>query len=287
MQITLKEVGFSYHVGTPLENNVLSNITLTMGHNRIFAVVGRTGSGKSTFVQLLNGLLQPTNGTVDIGEFRMTTDRKRAQVLYDKVGIVFQFPEHQLFEDTVLKDISFGPRNLGWSVEKVRSTSLEALHRVGLDESFCNRSPFELSGGEKRRVAIASVLAMNPEVLILDEPTVGLDSEGKEQLMVLFRSWQQEQGSTIVMVTHDMETVAEYADEVIIFEHGQVQKHTTPLQLFTEYQDELKDMGLKLPKAIQFVEAIKVKLNAELQLESVNKEWILSYIADFFQRKEL
>ncbi|WP_091019263.1 MULTISPECIES: energy-coupling factor transporter ATPase [Paenibacillus] len=287
MQITLKEVDFSYHVGTPLENNVLSNITLTMGDNRIFAVVGKTGSGKSTFVQLLNGLLQPTNGTVDIGNFRMTTDRKKTHVLYDKVGIVFQFPEHQLFEDTVLKDISFGPKNLGWSAEKVRSTCLDALQMVGLDESFCNRSPFELSGGEKRRVAIASVLAMNPEVLILDEPTVGLDSEGKEQLMELFCSWQQEQGSTIIMVTHDMETVAEYAEEVIIFERGQVQRHTTPLQLFTEYQDELKNMGLKLPKALQLVEAINVKLNVELQLESVKKEWILSYIADFFQRKEL
>ncbi|MBU5354498.1 energy-coupling factor transporter ATPase [Paenibacillus silvae] len=287
MQITLKEVGYSYHVGTPLENSVLNDITLIMGYNRIFAVVGRTGSGKSTFIQLLNGLLQPTSGTVDIGSFRMTNNRKRAQVLYDKVGIVFQFPEHQLFEETVFKDISFGPRNLGWPNEKVQSTCLKALHMVGLDESFSNRSPFELSGGEKRRVAIASVLAMNPEVLILDEPTVGLDTEGKEQLMAVVRSWQQEQGSTVIMVTHDMETVAEYADEVIIFEHGQVKRHTTPLHLFTEYQDELKEKGLKLPKAIQLVKAINEKLNIELQLESVKKERILTYIADYFQRKEL
>lgn len=276
-----------YHSGTPLQNNVLDNITLTMGSNRIIAVVGRTGSGKSTFVQLINGLLQPTAGTVEIGSIRITNGKKRAQVLYDKVGIVFQLPEHQLFEDTVLKDVSFGPKNLGWPAEKVRSKCLEALSKVGLNESFCERSPFELSGGEKRRVAIASVLAMDPEVLILDEPTVGLDSEGKEQLMELFRSWQQEKERTIIMVTHDMEIVAEYADEVVVFERGQVQTKTDPLTLFSEYRNELNDMGLKLPQALQLVEALNAKLNTSLELKSTKKEWILKYIADCFQRKEL
>lgn len=276
-----------YHSGTPLQNNVLDNITLTMGSNRIIAVVGRTGSGKSTFVQLINGLLQPTAGTVEIGSIRITNGKKRAQVLYDKVGIVFQLPEHQLFEDTVLKDVSFGPKNLGWPAEKVRSKCLEALSKVGLNESFYERSPFELSGGEKRRVAIASVLAMDPEVLILDEPTVGLDSEGKEQLMELFRSWQQEKERTIIMVTHDMEIVAEYADEVVVFERGQVQTKTDPLTLFSEYRNELNDMGLKLPQALQLVEALNAKLNTSLELKSTKKEWILKYIADCFQRKEL
>lgn len=276
-----------YHSGTPLQNNVLDNITLTMGSNRIIAVVGRTGSGKSTFVQLINGLLQPTAGTVEIGSIRITNGKKRAQVLYDKVGIVFQLPEHQLFEDTVLKDVSFGPKNLGWPAEKIRSKCLEALSKVGLNESFCERSPFELSGGEKRRVAIASVLAMDPEVLILDEPTVGLDSEGKEQLMELFRSWQQEKERTIIMVTHDMEIVAEYADEVVVFERGQVQTKTDPLTLFSEYRNELNDMGLKLPQALQLVEALNAKLNTTLELKSTKKEWILKYIADCFQRKEL
>jgi energy-coupling factor transport system ATP-binding protein len=287
MQITLREVSFMYHSGTPLQNNVLDNITLTMGSNRIIAVVGRTGSGKSTFVQLINGLLQPTAGTVEIGSIRITNGKKRAQVLYDKVGIVFQLPEHQLFEDTVLKDVSFGPKNLGWPAEKIRSKCLEALSKVGLNESFCERSPFELSGGEKRRVAIASVLAMDPEVLILDEPTVGLDSEGKEQLMELFRSWQQEKERTIIMVTHDMEIVAEYADEVVVFERGQVQTKTDPLTLFSEYRNELNDMGLKLPQALQLVEALNAKLNTTLELKSTKKEWILKYIADCFQRKEL
>lgn len=286
MEITLKEVSFSYNAGTPLQNDVLEEITLALGSNKTIAVVGRTGSGKSTFVQLLNGLLQPTRGSIDLGDIQIVHNSKKLPILYDKVGMVFQFPEHQLFEDTVIKDISFGPRNLGWTAEVIRSKSLEAMKLVGLDESFCDRSPFELSGGEKRRVAIAGVLTMDPTILILDEPTVGLDSEGKHSLMSLFHAWQKEKERTVIIVTHDMDIVAEYADEVIVFERGEIHLKTEPLTLFTQYRSELNAMGLKLPMALQLVEALNTRWSKSIELKSVKKELIIQQIADRFLRRE-
>ncbi|MEX1028460.1 MAG: ATP-binding cassette domain-containing protein [Paenibacillaceae bacterium] len=287
MEITLKDVFFSYNPGTPLQNDVLRGITLTLGSNKMIAVVGRTGSGKSTFVQHLNGLLQPTLGTIHVGETRITHDCKKTPILHDRVGIVFQFPEHQLFEDTVLKDISFGPRNLGWSAELIRSKSLEAMGLVGLEESFCDRSPFELSGGEKRRAAIAGVLVMDPTVLILDEPTVGLDSSGKNSMMKLFHDWQKEKKRTVIMVTHDMEILAEYAEEIIVFEGGKVKLVTEPLTLFTEYRSELNSLGLKLPLAHQLVEKLNTKLSKPIELKSVKKGLVFQQIADYFIRRDL
>ncbi|GAA0137172.1 energy-coupling factor ABC transporter ATP-binding protein [Paenibacillus sp. YSY-4.3] len=282
MEITLRDVFFSYNAGTPLENEVLRELNLTLEANKITAVVGRTGSGKSTFVQHLNGLLYPTRGNIRVGDATIRSDSKRKPVLFDKVGIVFQMPEHQLFEDTVLKDISFGPNHLGWPQELIRTKALEALRLVGLDESFGDRSPFELSGGEKRRAAIAGVLVMEPSVLILDEPTVGLDAEGKQSLMELFLSWRKEKQRTLVIVTHDMDLLAEYTEEVIVFESGTVKMKTDPQTLFTHYRQEIEALGLKLPMALALVEQLNAKLDTPIRVESVKKEAILAQLADHF-----
>ncbi|WHX47072.1 ATP-binding cassette domain-containing protein [Paenibacillus woosongensis] len=282
MEITLNDVFYSYNAGTPLENEVLRGLNLKLDSNKITAVVGRTGSGKSTFVQHLNGLLYPTRGSIHVGDTIIRSGSKRKPVLFDKVGIVFQMPEHQLFEETVLKDISFGPNQLGWPQDLIRAKALEALRLVGLDESFGDRSPFELSGGEKRRAAIAGVLVMEPSVLILDEPTVGLDTEGKQSLMELFLSWRKEKQRTLVIVTHDMDLLAEYAEDVIVFESGKVKLKTDPLTLFTYYRQEIESLGLKLPLALSLVEQLNAKLYTPITVESVKKEAILAQLADHF-----
>lgn len=282
MEITLNDVFYSYNAGTPLENEVLRGLNLKLDSNKITAVVGRTGSGKSTFVQHLNGLLYPTRGSIHVGDTIIRSGSKRKPVLFDKVGIVFQMPEHQLFEETVLKDISFGPNQLGWPQDLIRAKALEALRLVGLDESFGDRSPFELSGGEKRRAAIAGVLVMEPSVLILDEPTVGLDTEGKQSLMELFLSWRKEKQRTLVIVTHDMDLLAEYAEDVIVFESGKVKLKTDPLTLFTYYRQEIESLGLKLPLALSLVEQLNAKLYTPITVESVKKEAILAQLAEHF-----
>lgn len=282
MEITLNDVFYSYNAGTPLENEVLRGLNLKLDSNKITAVVGRTGSGKSTFVQHLNGLLYPTRGSIHVGDTIIRSGSKRKPVLFDKVGIVFQLPEHQLFEETVLKDVSFGPNQLGWPQDLIRAKALEALRLVGLDESFGDRSPFELSGGEKRRAAIAGVLVMEPSVLILDEPTVGLDTEGKQSLMELFLSWRKEKQRTLVIVTHDMDLLAEYAEDVIVFESGKVKLKTDPLTLFTYYRQEIEALGLKLPLALSLVEQLNAKLYTPIMVESVKKEAILAQLADHF-----
>lgn len=282
MEITLRDVFFSYNAGTPLQNEVLRGLNLTLESHKIIAVVGRTGSGKSTFVQHLNGLLHPTRGSIDVGEVRITHDSKTKPVLFDKVGIVFQMPEHQLFEDTVLKDISFGPKNLGWSPELIRSKALEAIKLVGLDESYCDRSPFELSGGEKRRAAIAGVLVMEPSVLILDEPTVGLDAEGKHALMMLFLDWHRVKQRTLIVVTHDMDLLAEYAEEVIVFESGKVKLQTDPLTLFTKHRLEIEALGLKIPLALELLEKLNARLGTPIPVRSVKKEALQTLLAEYF-----
>lgn len=282
MEITLRNVFFAYNEGTPLQNEVLRDINLTLESNKIIAVVGRTGSGKSTFVQHLNGLLHPTGGSIDVGDIRIAHDGKRKPLLFDKVGMVFQMPEHQLFEDTVLKDISFGPKNLGWSAEFIHSKALQAMQMVGLDETYCDRSPFELSGGEKRRAAIAGVLVMEPSVLILDEPTVGLDAAGQQALMKIIQRWHKEHQCTVILVTHDMDLMAEYAEEVIVFESGKVKLKTDPLTLFTEHRREIEALGLKPPIALELIERLNARLSTPIPVNSIRQQAIQAQIADYF-----
>ncbi|OJG68297.1 cobalt import ATP-binding protein CbiO 2 [Enterococcus moraviensis] len=224
------------------------------------AIVGHTGSGKSTLLQHLNALVKPTKGTVTIGDRTIVpeTNNKNLKPIRKKVGIVFQFPEAQLFEETVAKDIAFGPKNFGVSTEDAEKLAAEMLDLVGLDGSYLERSPFELSGGQMRRVAIAGVLAMEPEVLVLDEPTAGLDPQGRKEMMEMFQRLHEVRGMTIVLVTHLMDDVANYADHVIVLEQGQIVKSGTPQDVFHDLE-WLKEKQLGVPTAASFAEKLIAK----------------------------
>jgi energy-coupling factor transport system ATP-binding protein len=287
MDIILKNVSYTYHPRSPFERKVLHEIDLTLKQGKWIAIVGRTGSGKSTMVQHMNGLIKPTSGSIQIGEVKITSDRKKHPPLYRKVGMVFQYAEHQLFEETVAKDIAYGPRNLEWPEELIQKRVKTAMQQVGLDVSLRERSPFELSGGQKRRVAIAGVLAMQPEVLILDEPTAGLDPAGTEKIMHFIEEWQKEEQRTVIVITHQMDHVAEYADEVVVLAEGKVQWHTDPLKLFTSYQKELEGMGLGIPESMQLVAELNNKLDSPIQLQSIKKRDIFKQIAEHFKRRDV
>lgn len=260
MDIRFEQVGFTYQPNSPFETRALFDIDLEVKEGSYTALVGHTGSGKSTLLQHLNALLKPTEGLVKIGERTITpeTDNKNLKPIRKKVGIVFQFPEAQLFEETVAKDIAFGPKNFGVSEEEGRKLAARYLELVGLDESYLERSPFELSGGQMRRVAIAGVLAMEPEVLVLDEPTAGLDPQGRKEMMDMFWRLHKEQQMTIVLVTHLMDDVANFADYVYVLEKGRVVKHGTPQSVFEDVRwVEEKQIGV--PTATAFAEKLVQK----------------------------
>ncbi|MCB5951647.1 energy-coupling factor ABC transporter ATP-binding protein [Enterococcus sp. BWT-B8] len=260
MDIRFEQVDFTYQPNTPFEQHALFDINLTIKDGSYSAIVGHTGSGKSTLLQHLNALVKPTKGTVTIGDRVITpeTDNKNLKPIRKKVGIVFQFPEAQLFEETVAKDIAFGPQNFGASEEEGRKLAEEMLGLVGMDESYLDRSPFELSGGQMRRVAIAGVLAMEPEVLVLDEPTAGLDPQGRKEMMEMFQHLHENRGMTIVLVTHLMDDVANYADQVFVMEKGQVIKTGKPSDVFQDTQ-WLKKKQLGVPTAAVFAEKLSEK----------------------------
>ncbi|MBL1224920.1 energy-coupling factor ABC transporter ATP-binding protein [Enterococcus sp. BWR-S5] len=257
MDIRFEQVDFTYQPNTPFEQRALFDIDLLIKDGSYSAIVGHTGSGKSTLLQHLNALVKPTKGTVTIGDRVITpeTDNKNLKPLRKKVGIVFQFPEAQLFEETVAKDIAFGPQNFGASEEEGRKLAEEMLKLVGLDESYLERSPFELSGGQMRRVAIAGVLAMEPEVLVLDEPTAGLDPQGRKEMMEMFWKLHKEKGMTIVLVTHLMDDVANYANQVFVLEKGRIVKTGKPGDVFQDTQ-WLKEKQLGVPTAAEFAERL-------------------------------
>ena len=217
--IIFENVSHVYNQGTPFATHALKDVTVSIPDNQITAVIGHTGSGKSTFIQHLNALVRPTQGSLYLFGEKFTADSKHESLkwLRKKVGVVFQFPESQLFEETVLKDVMFGPMNFGLTEEEAKAVALEKLQLVGLPESVYERSPFELSGGQMRRVAIAGVLAQKPEVLVLDEPTAGLDPYGHHQMMDMFMHLQKQEQLTVIMVSHQMDDVAEYADHIIVF----------------------------------------------------------------------
>ena len=260
MDIRFNEVNFAYQANTPFETRALYDVNFAIPSGKYTAIIGHTGSGKSTILQHLNALLKPTTGTVSLGEriVDAQTSNKDLKPLRKKVGIVFQFPEAQLFEETVEKDIAFGPKNFGVSEEEANQIAKETLKIVGLPEDVLQKLPFDLSGGQMRRVAIAGVLAMQPEVLVLDEPTAGLDPKGRKEMMEMFSSLQKEQGITIVLVTHQMNDVSDYADYVIVCEKGTVVKNGTPEEVFADAH-WLQEKQLGLPSTIQFVEKLKAK----------------------------
>ncbi|WP_207696475.1 energy-coupling factor transporter ATP-binding protein EcfA2 [Enterococcus sp. DIV0212c] len=257
MDIRFEQVDFTYQPNTPFEQRALFDLNLTIEDGSYTAIVGHTGSGKSTLLQHLNALVKPTKGTVTIGDRTIVpeTNNKNLKPIRKKVGIVFQFPEAQLFEETVAKDIAFGPKNFGVSEADAASLAAEMLGLVGLDASYLERSPFELSGGQMRRVAIAGVLAMEPEVLVLDEPTAGLDPQGRKEMMEMFQRLHEERGMTIVLVTHLMDDVANYADHVIVLEKGKIVKSGIPQEVFQNI-DWLKEKQLGVPTAASFAEKL-------------------------------
>lgn len=261
MDITFKKVGFTYQKDTPFENRALYDIDMIIKEGSFTALVGHTGSGKSTVLQHLNALMKPSEGTVTIGDRVITseTNNKNLKPIRKQVGIVFQFPEAQLFEETVAKDIAFGPKNFGVSDEAALELARQMLPLVGLDESFMERSPFDLSGGQMRRVAIAGVLAMEPHTLVLDEPTAGLDPQGRKEMMDMFYRLHKEKGLTIVLVTHLMDDVADYADHMIILEKGTVVKEGAPREIFQD-EDWLKSKQLGVPAAVSFSKRLDEKL---------------------------
>lgn len=260
MDIRFKQVGFAYQAGTPFEMRALHDISFSIEEGSYVAIIGHTGSGKSTILQHLNALLKPTEGIVELGDKTIdsTTGNKDLKPLRKKVGIVFQFPEAQLFEETVEKDIAFGPKNFGVSEEEALKIASEVVKTVGLPEDVLKKSPFDLSGGQMRRVAIAGVLAMKPDVLVLDEPTAGLDPKGRLEMMEMFYKLNKEQHMTIVLVTHQMNDVSDYADHVIVIESGNVVKEGSPKEVFSD-ASWLLEKQLGVPTTLAFVEKLKEK----------------------------
>ena len=248
MGITLENVSFTYQEGTPLSSSALTDVSLTIEDGSYTALVGHTGSGKSTILQLLNGLLVPSKGFVRVFDtvITPTSTNKEIRQIRKQVGLVFQFAENQIFEETVLKDVAFGPQNFGVSEEEAKKIAREKLALVGIDESLFERSPFELSGGQMRRVAIAGMLTMEPTVLVLDEPTAGLDPLGRKELMTLFKELHLS-GMTIVLVTHLMDDVAAYADQVYVMEKGRLVKSGKPSEVFQDV-DSMEKVQLGVPK---------------------------------------
>ena len=259
MPINFKDVSLIYSPKTPFAFNALKKVNFAIEDGSFVALVGKTGSGKSTIAQLMNALLTPTEGVVTIDDFTNSKEVKKKgkaiKALRKHVGLVFQFPEYQLFEETVEKDVAFGPRNFGLSKEEALQKAREALKLVGLDESFYGRSPFELSGGEKRKVAIAGILALDPQILVVDEPTSGLDPKAAEDTMSLFKEINS-QGKTVIFVTHDMDLVLEYADKAIVMEGGEVQVIAKPSELFG---NDLETYSLDNPKVFEFAIELKKK----------------------------
>ncbi|QQK74363.1 energy-coupling factor transporter ATPase [Salicibibacter cibarius] len=259
MHISFENVSYSYMIGSPFEKRALNHVDITIESKAFTTLVGSTGSGKSTLMQLINGLVLPTSGQVQCGSFRLHRKSKRKEVkpLRQKIGMVFQYPEHQLFGATVEEDMLFGPKHLGLDVERIRKRLPELLDVVGINKEVLSVSPFNLSGGQMRRVAIAGVLAADPEVLILDEPAAGLDPAGHRALLDVLKDWHDKHGLTTILVTHDMEDAARYADEVIVM--GPAGKPVTsgvPAQVFRE-ADLLADIGLASPPSARITRALQ------------------------------
>ena len=259
MPIIFRDVCYSYTDKNPMDHLALSHLSFAIETGSFTALVGRTGCGKSTLVQQINALFHPLSGEVEVDGYLNSSDKKKRtkknKELRKKVGLVFQFPEYQLFEESVLKDVVFGPKNFGASKEEALAAAKEALALVGLDESFYERSPFELSGGEKRRVAIAGILACHPEYLIVDEPTAGLDPKGSQEMMDLFEDIHRK-GTTIILVTHDMNLVLRYCDRVLVLEDGKLVADDKPSAFF---QQDMDRYSLETPALYRFLQGLEAK----------------------------
>ena len=256
MSIIFDHVTYKYSPGTAMEKTALNDVSLVINDGEFIGLIGHTGSGKSTLIQHMNGLVKPTSGTVYFDGKDISDPEFDRKALRAKVGLVFQYPEHQLFETDCFKDVCFGPKNLGLSQKEVELRAYEALKQVGFDDDYFYQSPFDLSGGQKRRVAIAGVLAMKPEILILDEPTAGLDPKGREDILNLVKKLHDEVGITIILVSHSMDDVADYVDRIIVMNKGKVAFDDVPKEVF-RHRQELEAIGLAAPQVTYVMQELK------------------------------
>lgn len=256
MSIKLEHVTYTYSPGTAYEMHALDDVSLEIPQGQFVGVIGHTGSGKSTLIQHFNALMQPTKGTVYFNGEDVWAEKYDRRQLRFHVGLVFQYPEYQLFETDVLTDVMFGPKNQGLSPAEQEQRAREALEQVGVPENFYRKSPFDLSGGQKRRVAIAGVLAMNPDVLVLDEPTAGLDPAGRDEILGQVRELQKKRGITVILVSHSMEDVATYVERLIVMNHGRKEYDATPREVFSHYR-ELEKIGLAAPQMTYIMYALE------------------------------
>ena len=258
MPIVLDHIQYVYGQGTPFEKVALDGVSLTIHEGEFVGIIGHTGSGKSTFVQHLNGLLHPTSGTVSVNGVNLADKTEEAKNTRHKVGMVFQYPEHQLFEETIVQDIAFGPKNLGLSEEEVDRRVREAMKFVGLDyDTYATRSPFHLSGGQMRRVAIAGVVALEPDYLILDEPSAGLDPFGREEIFGEIIKLHKEKGTTVILVSNNMEDISRMANRLIVLDQGHVILDGKPLDIFTHDRDRLQSAGVDVPPVSVLIEYLR------------------------------
>jgi energy-coupling factor transport system ATP-binding protein len=256
MSIVFERVNYIYQKGSPFEHHALVDIDLTIDAGEFVGLIGHTGCGKSTLIQLINGLLQPESGRILIDGIDVTDKQVNLREIRKKVGLCFQYPEYQLFEETVYKDIAFGPKNLGYSEEEIRKLVYDAAESVGLPEEVMEKSPFELSGGQKRRVAIAGVLAMDPEILILDEPTAGLDPRGRDDILSHIKALHKQKNKTVILVSHSMEDIAKTVSQIIVMDHGRV-KYQGGVEAIFAKKDELEAIGLDVPQITRAMYALR------------------------------
>lgn len=283
MSIRLENVNYIYGEGTGQEKWALKNINLTLHDNEFVGIVGHTGSGKSTLTQLLNGLEKPSSGQIFYNEQDIQGEGFSKKELRQKVGLVFQYPEHQLFEVSVIKDVEFGPRNLGLNNLEIEKRSFDALKQVGISDDLLDVAPFALSGGQKRRVAIAGVLAMQPEVLILDEPTAGLDPAGRTEILELLQRLHRERNISVILVSHSMDDVARYAERILVMNQGELVLDGAPEKVF-RYRKELREIGLDVPQSTNILYELRDR-GMDLDVNGITPEQAAQNIADYLRRQ--
>lgn len=253
-----QELTYVYSQGSPFEKKAVDSVSLKIDEGAIIGVMGHTGSGKSTLIQQFNGLLRPTSGKILLDGMDIWADRKKIRDVRFKVGLVFQYPEYQIFEETVYKDIAFGPKNMGLDSAEIKRRVLETAHDIGIQEELLGRSPFELSGGQKRRVAIAGVMAMNPEILILDEPTAGLDPAGRDKILGFIKEYHRKKGNTVLIVSHSMEDIAGFADKILVMNQSRLFCYDDTEKVFSR-AEEISQIGLDIPQVTKIFIELKKK----------------------------